>query len=176
MTTLAPQTRRKPLAPPLVAIAGWLVPGSGYWLLGQKKRAMIVGISVVALYLLGLLFAGSRVVEVPGWDSRTGVPVRIDARGRRLTDPNDPAYPGASFSLTGRGLLGEIVNKPWFVGQVLAGPISLISAAVSVNLGQDGIPTPKGRLAEIGTLYTAVAGMLNLLAIIDSAHRAGEEG
>jgi hypothetical protein len=30
----------------------------------------------------------------------------------------------------------------------------------------------KARLAEIGTLYTAVAGMLNLLTIIDAAHRA----
>jgi hypothetical protein len=31
----------------------------------------------------------------------------------------------------------------------------------------------KARLAEIGTLYTAVAGMLNLLTIIDASHRAG---
>jgi hypothetical protein len=30
----------------------------------------------------------------------------------------------------------------------------------------------KARLAEIGTLYTAVAGMLNLLTIIDASHRA----
>ena len=29
-----------------------------------------------------------------------------------------------------------------------------------------------GRVNEIGVLYTAVAGMLNLLAIIDASHRA----
>jgi hypothetical protein len=28
----------------------------------------------------------------------------------------------------------------------------------------------------MGTLYTAVAGMLNLMAIIDSAYRAGNNG
>ena len=29
---------------------------------------------------------------------------------------------------------------------------------------------------EVGTLYTAVAGMLNLLTIIDAAYRAGRPG
>jgi hypothetical protein len=31
------------------------------------------------------------------------------------------------------------------------------------------------RVNEIGTLYTAVAGMLNLLAIIDSAYRSARQ-
>ena len=34
------------------------------------------------------------------------------------------------------------------------------------------VPKTHSRIAEIGTLYTAIAGMLNLLAIIDSASRA----
>ncbi|MND00706.1 hypothetical protein D3C83_194180 [compost metagenome] len=33
---------------------------------------------------------------------------------------------------------------------------------------------PHARLAEIGTLYTAIAGMLNLLVIIDAAGRADD--
>jgi hypothetical protein len=37
------------------------------------------------------------------------------------------------------------------------------------------VPKSHARLAEIGTLYTAVAGMLNLLAIIDSSYRASQE-
>jgi hypothetical protein len=36
----------------------------------------------------------------------------------------------------------------------------------------DAYPAAKSRLGEIGTLYTAIAGMLNLLAIIDASHRA----
>ena len=31
-----------------------------------------------------------------------------------------------------------------------------------------------GRVNEIGVLYTAVAGMLNLLAVIDASHRAAQ--
>ena len=78
----------------------------------------------------------------------------------------------------------EIANKPWFVGQILAGPICLAAARVSTTAAHTPIVTPHGsepglprshaRIGEIGTLYTAVAGMLNLLAIIDSAYRAGQ--
>jgi hypothetical protein len=66
--------------------------------------------------------------------------------------------------------LAEIANKPWYICQIMAGPVSLISSKLSIEAGSG--PKVKARLGEIGTLYTAVAGMLNLLAIIDAAHRA----
>ena len=125
---------------PLVALAGWLVPGSGYWLIGQKTRAVVIGASVILLFLLGILIAGVAVVEAP--------------------------------SLGGGGsLLGRILQKPWFLGQVMAGPIGVISAWIGDGVAGE-YPAAKARLGEIGTLYTAVAGMLNLLAIIDASHRA----
>jgi len=130
------------LAPPvpLVALAGWLVPGSGYWLLGQRTRAIVVGVSVILLFLLGILVAGVAVVEAP--------------------------------SLSGGGsLLARILQKPWFLGQVMAGPLGVVTAWIGEAVARD-YPAAKARLGEIGTLYTAVAGMLNLIAIIDSSHRA----
>jgi hypothetical protein len=33
--------------PPLVALAGWLLPGAGYWLIGQKVRAVTVGVTIL---------------------------------------------------------------------------------------------------------------------------------
>jgi uncharacterized protein DUF6677 len=126
---------------PIVALATWVVPGSGYWLIGQRARALTVGISIVCLFVLGLLIGGVKVVETPP------------------------------------GLLSSPVNavsqKPWFVGQILAGPITLVSA--SIGSGQQYYSS-HARVNEIGTLYTAVAGMLNLLAIIDAAYRAGHNG
>ena len=82
-----------------------------------------------------------------------------------------PVAPGNIFT--------RILQRPWFLGQALAGPIGLISAWVSGSLAESttyrGIVS-HARIAEIGTLYTAVAGMLNLLAVIDSAYRAGNHG
>lgn len=125
---------------PLVALAGWLVPGSGYWLLGQHKRAIVIGLSIIVLFTLGILVAGVAVVEAP--------------------------------SLGGTGsLLGRVLQKPWFLGQAMTGPIGLICAWIGQGVGGE-YPAAKARLGEIGTLYTAVAGMLNLLAIIDASHRA----
>jgi hypothetical protein len=131
-------------SPPMVALVGWLVPGGGYWLIGQRVRAITVGVTILAVFVLGILISGIRVVQAP-----------------------DIAGPG--------NLAQRVLQKPWFIGQVLTGPVGIASAWVSDELAQSrkyaGIEA-KARLAEIGTLYTAVAGMLNLLAIIDSAHRA----
>jgi hypothetical protein len=130
---------------PVVALAGWVLPGSGYWLLGDKARALTVGITILLLFGMGCLIGGVRVVEAP----------------------------------TGAGtIIANVSNKPWFVGQVLAGPVSLIAAYESSVLAND--PNSKNivghsRIAEIPTLYTAVAGMLNLLAIIDAAAKAAGE-
>ena len=76
-------------------------------------------------------------------------------------------------------------DKPWFVGQILCGPIALAASAVSIHAARptaaavaasdspvQTVAISHARSWEIGTLYTAVAGMLNLLAMIDSAFRA----
>ncbi|MCS7034748.1 MAG: hypothetical protein NZ561_12265, partial [Phycisphaerae bacterium] len=106
--------------------------------------------------------------------------------GQRI-DPFDARYPQGQLALTSRPL-AEIVNKPWYVGQILTGPICLLAsrlslaaarpadverASVSLAARVSRVQPSHARIAEIGTLYTAIAGMLNLLVIIDSASRAG---
>jgi hypothetical protein len=164
---------------PLVAIAGWLIPGGGYLLIGQKLRGIVIGITIVCLFVMGLLIAGIRVIDVPGYDDQ-GRRVELDSRGMKIDHAARPDVSG-EWALWSRPF-SEVANKPWFVGQILAGPICLISAHYSLDLAQPRnpgsiysiVPKTHSRIAEIGTLYTAVAGMLNLLAIIDSAYRAGQ--
>jgi hypothetical protein len=122
---------------------GWLVPGGGYWLLGERVRAVIVGVSVVAVFAMGMLIGGVRVVDAP--------------------------------TVLG---IGPLLEKPWFMGQVLIGPIGVAAAIAAEHVdGPDADYRTEhvatSRSWEIGTLYTAVAGMLNLLVIIDAAHRTG---
>jgi hypothetical protein len=137
--------------PPLVALAGWVVPGLGYWLIGQRVRGMVVGVTILLLFVAGLLIGGMHVIEAP-----TGVTMQL------------------------------IFAKPWFIGQVLAGPMTLVSSYLANNWGTHidpgtfqqmaGVALSHSRVNEIGVLYTAVAGMLNLMAIIDCAYRASNEG
>jgi hypothetical protein len=69
----------------------------------------------------------------------------------------------------------QILQKPWFIGQALAGPVTLACNYIANTWG-GGAPWSHARVYEIGTLYTAVAGMLNLMAILDCAYRAANEG
>jgi uncharacterized protein DUF6677 len=142
-------------APPpfLVALAAWLLPGAGYWLIGQRARGVIVGVTVILLFVFGLLVGGVRVLEVPYYD-RNG-------------------------QQTNRALVDEVRAKPWSIAQVMAGSVAIVGGWAAVNASTaDAAGVAPGeeshaRVNEIGVLYTAVAGMLNLLVIIDSAHRAG---
>lgn len=177
---------------PVVAAAGWAVPGLGYWLIGERARAVTVFVVIVALFLAGILIAGIRVIDVPGY-ADDGKPVmvasRTDGAGNvvqyRSSQPGArwvATDPGARWVLKGNPI-PELLNKPWYIGQILAGPITLVASKYSIDLskpvGEDpgvaGAPKAHVRIAEIGTLYTAVAGMLNLLVIIDAAHRANRK-
>jgi Family of unknown function (DUF6677) len=116
------------------AVAGWLVPGLGHWVLGQRKRAVILAVTIVSLWLAGWLISG-----VSGFD-------RHD-------------------------------HFAWFLGQ------SLIAPSIGVEWWHERIKPPRGtpdpndtdvayepsygRVSEQGILYTALAGLLNLLAIMD---------
>jgi len=144
-----PESRKSLVPPPpIVALAGWLVPGAGYWLLGQRVRALTICITILAMFIGGILIGGIRVIEAPDVFGKNG------------------------------NLVGRVLERPWYIGQVLAGPISLVGAYFSSLAGKSEelkSIVAHARLADIGTLYAAVAGMLNLLAIIDSSSRAAKD-
>lgn len=164
---------------PLVAVTAWLLPGAGYWLLGQRARALVVGISIVALFVAGLLIGGVRVVEVPGYGDH-GMKLVVGPGDHTVeADPVSPGVDGPWVMFVHP--LDEIRNKPWYIAQILAGPIDLIASWGSImasKVNAEGYPLgyrSHARTNELGVLYTAVAGMLNLLAIIDAASRAGQQ-
>ena len=147
----------RPPQPFLVALAGWALPGLGYLLVGQRARGLTTGVTILALFVAGLLIGGVRALDPP---MVPGSHDRPDAPRRSLRD--------------------EILSKPWYIAQVLTGPVGLVASYGASWAGEtpDGADGPRGveshaRVNEIAVLYMAVAGMLNLLTIIDSAHRAG---
>jgi len=128
------------------AIAAWIFPGLGHLLAGDIKRGLILAVCIGSLWTAGLWLGGISVIEA----RQSGGPLR-----------------------------------PWFFGQMLMAPSLLVEYTHDRYRAQyqgleptpepDGSPTlyspAYGRPYEIGTLYTALAGMLNLLAIIDLIYR-----
>jgi len=117
------------------ALAAWLIPGLGHWLLGQRQRGLIL------LLCIGLLWTGG-------------------------------------FLIGGVSVFDRKEHPVWFAGQMLIAPSFLAEAWHRSLQGPDGQParpdaavipyTPSyGHVHEQGVLYTALAGMLNLLAIMD---------
>src|ERR1043165_8715642 len=109
-------TSSSSVPPPIVALSTWIVPGSGYWLIGQPSRALTGGITILVLFILGLVIGGVGVVDVP-----SGV----------LSSP-----------------VNAVSQKPWFVGQILAGPITLIASSIGKD---EGYFASHSRVNEIGT-------------------------
>ena len=109
----------------LVGLLAWAVPGGGYWALGDRRRALVVGIAIGITFLLGLYIGSIGVV-----------------------DPMGARY--------------------WYAAQVMSSPaVFLVGRFVST-----GAYTAYGRPYEIGQIYTSIAGLLNLLCIINAVYLA----
>jgi hypothetical protein len=174
-------------SPTTVAAAGWLVPGAGYLLLGDRARGLTVGITVVVLFVGGLLIGGVRVLEVPGYGPHGRPLETVVVRDRQSGLREDVVEETSDENQRDLGWvmrvhpIDEIRNKPWSIAQVMAGPLAVAAGAGAVMASERDVATglPVGarshaRVNEIGVLYTAIAGMLNLLAIIDASHRAAQ--
>jgi hypothetical protein len=109
----------------IIALAGWLIPGAGYLLLGEKKRAVIIFIAITLTFTIGIYIASVSVIDY------------VDA-------------------------------KLWFIAQVLNSPLVIIIGSISAGLNNPVY----GRTYDIGQIYTSVAGLLNLLCIVNSVHFA----
>lgn len=159
---MADASRSTSLPAPLIALCGWLVPGLGYWLIHQRARAIISGSVILLTFLFGLLIGGIRVIDVPGYDP-AGQPKMVrPVRGR-----DDIAVWALKFDFK-----GEVLNKPWYIAQSLTGPTNIVATWASLKAADAGHRMSTARVFDIGTLYTAVAGMLNLLVIMDATYRA----
>lgn len=125
------------------ALAAWVLPGLGHALVGEVRRGLIIGIAIVALWVSGLAIGGVGSIQ----------------RER---------------------------HPFWFLGQALVAPslavhyvrgTFLVEAAKPEDLEQN-LPgrivyaPAYGHTSEQGVLYTALAGLLNLLAIIDVVYRS----
>jgi len=75
------------------------------------------------------------------------------------------------------GIINPVGAKPWYVAQVMNSPAVAIIGRISAS----GDYPVYGRPNEIGQIYTSIAGLLNLLCIVNAVYwahlqRTGEFG
>jgi len=109
----------------IVGLLAWLVPGAGHFVINEKKRSIIIFVTIVLTFCTGL-YIGSIGVINPG-----------EAR--------------LAYS-------AQIMNSP--IVRVLG------------QLTQTGAYPVYGRPNEIGQIYTGIAGLLNLLCIVNAVYLA----
>jgi len=119
-----------PANPTMAVIApavGWLIPGAGHLVQKRWWRGLLLMVSIVTMFVLGLLMQG----KVYGFNT------------------------------------GDLLDMLGFVGDVGAGGLYIVTRAL--DGGQGAIHRA---VADYGTKFIIVAGLLNIIAAVDAHHIA----
>jgi hypothetical protein len=127
----------------VVGLAAWAIPGGGYILLGHIRRALVVSVTILLTF-------------------------------------------GAGLYIGSIGVIDSVGAKPWYIAQVMNSPAVIVlgNHVAQANTGAaqlisrpessappDGYPV-FGRSNEMGQIYTSIAGLLNLLCIVNAVYLA----
>jgi len=123
----------------VVGLAAWAIPGGGYFLLRQTRRALVVSVTILLTFCTGLYIGSIGVID------------SVDA-------------------------------KPWYIAQVMNTPAVILLGnhvaqfkhleAESEQPERWGEYRVFARDNEIGQIYTSIAGLLNLLCIVNAVYLA----
>jgi hypothetical protein len=111
------------VGPALVLLLGWLVPGGGHLYLGKWVRGLLLMVSIVAMFAIGIALQG-----------------KVYSAGT-----------------------GEPLDMLGFVGDLGAGLLFLLARLM--GWGQAPVLVA---VADYGTKFIVVAGLLNIVAAVDA--------
>ena len=135
--------------PIFAAILAWLIPGLGHLYQGRTPKGLLFMICIVGTFVSGLLISDGRAVYASWQDNDTKRYYYLCQIGVGL--PALPALVQTYLVRNGKApLLGGVMAPP-------ATPAELNDWYKSLN-----------RYFELGTVYTTIAGLLNILAIYDA--------
>src|SRR5882672_9391571 len=125
--TKAAQSEPVSMMTVLAPAIGWLIPGAGHMIQKRWIRGLLLFVSIVTLFLLGLAMDG-RIYKANG---------------------------------------GDILDILGFIGDLGAGGLYIVTLAT--NGGQGAVAHA---IADYGTKFMIVAGLLNFIAVADAYHIA----
>lgn len=185
----SPHTPANPAGFNLVAgLAAAVLPGAGHFVLGEKKRGALVATGVFGLFFGGILIGGIDVI-----DSRDD---RVWFFGQALVGPvafavdyvhqngvkGIPAVffegPAGARSISEARFVEAQANtrsaapgEARHVERVTVGSRSQDVPILAPAVAGETVPNIKSlsKVNELGTLFATIAGMLNVIVIVDAA-------
>ena len=150
--------------PWIAALLAWLVPGLGHIYQGRTGKGALFFVCVFGTFLFGLFLGRGKVVyaSLPGqqpwrWQYYcqlgVGLPAMPALLQRRLVSERKPPKFGGFMAPphdTPQSLLDDAGNKTQQPNQLAAWTIEMHP------------------MFEVGTMYTVIAGLLNILVICDA--------
>ena len=145
--------------PLLAAALAWLLPGAGHWYQGRRSKAVLFFVCILGTFIYGLYLGEGRVVyaSMRPEDRRLAYLGQI---GAGL--PAMPALVQAYRVNHGKEPINFHLWNKFMV------PPSLIRPALDTPNELDDLHKRLNRYFELGTVFTLVAGLLNVLVIYDA--------
>ena len=138
--------------PRTAAFLGWLVPGLGHIYQGRIGKGLLYAFCILSLYFLGFAMGEGKIVYWR-WVNPMNMPEKFCLYYLGQFFVGLPALPALI-----QGTLQFFNVTPLFGGFMAVPNQNVIN----------GLHPRLSRLVEIGSMYTAVAGLLNILAIYDA--------
>lgn len=150
--------------PLLAAALAWLLPGAGHWYQGRRSKAILFFVCIWGTFIYGLYLGEGRVVyaSMRPEDRRLQYFCQVGAglpalpalvQAYRVNHGSDPI----NFHLWDRFMVPPNPVRP---------PVGRGGDEAPSEL--DTLQKHLNRYFELGTLFTMVAGLLNLLVIYDA--------
>lgn len=134
------------------AFLAWLVPGLGHIYQGRVGKGILYAVCILSLYFAGLSLGEGKVVYWR-WVNPLNNPEKFCLYYLGQFFVGLPALPALI-----QGTLKHLGMEPILWGILAEPPQNVLN----------GLHPRLGKLVEIGSMYTAVAGLLNILAIYDA--------
>jgi TM2 domain-containing membrane protein YozV len=135
----------------LAAVLAWLIPGLGHFYQGRRGKGILYAVCLLSLYFVGFALGEGKIVYWR-WVSPLQNPDKFCLHYIGQFFIGLAALPGLI-----QGTLHYYGFAP-ILGGFMAEPSQNVINGLQLH----------GKLIEVGTIYTTVAGLLNVLAIYDA--------
>lgn len=143
--------------PALAAFLAWLLPGLGHWYQGRRHKAILFFVCILGTFIYGLYLGEGRVVYA-SWRDEDRRPHYFCQVAVGL-----PALPALL-----QAQRAKPIPFPFYEDFMVPPQVTPEGGPGPRPDGLDTLHKRLNRYWELGTVYTMIAGLLNILAIYDA--------